>query len=125
MAHPGAIVPQKVTAAPVRSVAVRKVASKAAAIALTEKHTLTAVGAGAALGLAERNNIPLPYVGFLGRAGTYGVAIWALGRYTGNQMAQHAASGLLAVAAYELAKGGGSPGAAPSVSGDETIMGEV
>jgi len=125
MAHPGAIVPSKVSPAPVRSVAVRKIAGKAAQAALAEKHTITAVAAGAALGLAERNNLPLPYLGVLGRAGTYGLAAWAIGKYTGNTMAQHAASGLLSIAAYELAKGGGSPGAAPSVSGDEIIMGEI
>lgn len=122
--HPGALATAggAIRQVAVRSVAVRKYAGKAAAAAMSEKHTATAVGAGAVLGLLERNDVPLPYIDMLGRAGTYGLVAWAAGRYTGNQMAQHAASGLLAIAAYELAKG--NKPASSGVSG-EVLMGEV
>lgn len=125
--HPGAIVAagNAVRSVAVRSVAVRRVAGKAAQAALSEKHTMTAVAAGAALGLVERNDIPIPYIEVLGKPGTLGLVAWAVGKYTGNQMAQHAASGLLAIAAYELAKGSKPATGAPSVSGDEVIMGEI
>lgn len=106
--------------APVRSIALRKVAGRAGQVALSEKHTMTAVAAGAALGLVKRNNVPIPYIEAIGLPGTVGLAVWAVGRFTGNQMAQHAASGLLAIAAYELAAG-----KAGGVAGDETIMGEI
>jgi hypothetical protein len=69
--------------------------------------------------LLERNNVPLPALGFVGTAGTYGIGAWLVGRYTGNQTMQHVATGLLSVAAYKLGKGETS-----GVSGDETIVGE-
>ena len=87
--------------------------------AMAEKHTAAAVVAAAALGLLERNNVPLPALGFVGTAGTYGIGAWLVGRYTGNQTMQHVATGLLSVAAYKLGKGETS-----GVSGDETIVGE-
>ena len=55
------------------------------------------------------------YVGALGVAGTYGLAAWALGRYSRNRTMQHVATGLLAVAAAEFASGA-TGAAAPATS---------
>ena len=122
--HPGALAPRSgpvFNMAPIKQVAIRKTGSKVMQAALSEKHTLTAMAAAGALGLAERNNVPLPHLAFLGRAGTYGALAWAIGRYTGNRTAEHLATGLLSVASYQLAAGKTAAG----VSGDETIMGEI
>lgn len=78
----------------------------AMAQARDEKHTFAAVTAGVVLGLAERNNVTLPHIAALGTAGTYGVLAWAVGKWGKSRMARHAASGLLAIAGYQHAKGG-------------------
>lgn len=90
----------------------RRGASAAARAAMTERHTVAAVGAAAVLGIARRQGVQLPSIPALGVAGTYGVAAWALGRMTRSRVAEHVATGLLSVAAYELASGS-------SVSGDD------
>jgi len=125
--HPGAMVatggssPFQISAP--RKTQIRRVAGKVAAAAMAEKHTVAAVAAAGALGLLERNNVPVPYLEFLGKAGSMGALAWIAGKYTGNVTVQHVATGLLSVAAYELAKGGAKAG---GVAGDsEVIMGEI
>ena len=44
----------------------------------------------------------------LGKAGTLGVAAWALGKWGKSEWARHAATGFLSIAAYELSKEGKS-----------------
>jgi hypothetical protein len=56
--------------------------------------------------------VQLPKIDAIGTAGTYGLVAWAIGRWTRSNVAQHVATGLLSVAAYQLAAGGG-------VSGDD------
>lgn len=94
--------------------------TKAKELAMSEKHTLTALGAAIALGMAERQGWKLPSIPMAGPAATYGLAAWVLAKYTGNKVASHAATGLLSVAAYKLASGAG---AAPSVRGANELMG--
>lgn len=105
--------------------AARRVASLAVRAAINEKHTLTAVAAAGALGLAERNGIPIPHIALLGPAGTLGAAAWIAGKTSGNETLKHVATGLLSIAAYELAKGGGSKVAGDETAGDETISGDL
>lgn len=129
--HPGAMAVRAPGTAPTfaiastRKVALRRVAGKVAQAAVSEKHTITALAAAGALGLAERNDIPIPYIEMLGKAGTLGAVAWIAGRFTGNNTMQHVATGLLSVAVHELAKG--KPKAAGGgVAGDnEVIMGEI
>lgn len=90
--------------------------------ALTEKHTLTALGAALVLGFAKRQGYQLPSLPMLTPAATYGLGAWALARYSGNQVASHAATGLLSVAAYELAAGTAKVG--EDLAGDDAIVGE-
>jgi hypothetical protein len=87
--------------------------SAAARAAVTEKHTLAAVGAAGALGFAKRMGVSLPKIDALGTAGTYGVVAWAGARFMKSRTLSHVATGLLCVAAYQHAAGGGS------VSGDD------
>ena len=104
--------------------------SAAKQAAMAEKHTLTALGAAVALGLAERQGLKLPSLPMVGPAATYGLAAWALAKYTGNKVASHAATGLLSVAAYDLARGANQAGSvsgdvgADELLGDDSIMGE-
>lgn len=91
--------------------------SAAARQAREEKHTIAAVGAAAVLGFAKREGVALPKVEALGTAGTYGVLAWLAGKYTKNNTLQHIATGLLSVAAVEMASG-------ITVSGDEDGGGE-
>jgi hypothetical protein len=90
----------------------RRGATVGARIAMTERHTAAAVGAAAVLGFAARSGVQLPKIDAIGTAGTYGLVAWAIGRWTRSNVAQHVATGLLSVAAYQLASGGG-------VSGDD------
>lgn len=92
--------------------------------ALEEKHTVAAVIGAAALGLAEKEGIALPSIPKLGMAGTYGILAWVAGKWFKSRVASHVATGLLAIAAYELAKtgsidsGSGTASAAKKVTGD-------
>jgi hypothetical protein len=86
---------------------------RAAAIAREEKHTLTAIGGAVALGLFERyapETIERITVAGLKPAAVLGLAAWGLNRFgiVRNTMMEHAATGMLAVAAYDLAKTIGS-----------------
>src|SRR4051812_17498819 len=74
----------------------------AATQAMEERHTLVALGGAAIAGYVQRNNIQVPHIAAIGVPGTYGLAAWALGRYTKNRTMQHLATGLLAVAAYQM-----------------------
>ena len=71
-------------------------------VASEEKHTLGSIGAGALLGVLQARSVAVPHIPFLGVAGTYGVALWFLGRQTGNKILQHLATGLLTIAGYQL-----------------------
>ncbi len=85
---------------------VKRGATAAAKHAIEEKHTIAAIVAAAALGYAEHSGIAIPNLPLLGKAGTLGVAAFALAKATNNRTARHVATGLLAVAAYELGKQG-------------------
>lgn len=101
--------------------ALRRGASAAAGKAREEKHLLTAVVSAAALGYAQKTGMALPKVEVLGTAGTYGIAAFALSRtFMKSRTLSHVATGLLSVAAFELAKTGST-----STAGDESIMGEI
>jgi hypothetical protein len=80
--------------------------------AYEERHRLGAIAGGFALGMIDKSAIDFPTLPFLGRAGTLGLAAWGLSRMTKNEWASHAATGLLAIAAYELSKEG-------TISGEE------
>ena len=99
----------------------RRAGTAAAQAAISEKHTLAAVGAAAAYGFARSRGVALPFVGALGMAGTYGLAAWALGRYTRSRTMQHVATGLLSVAAAEFASTTGA--AAPTTAAAAGFMG--
>ena len=93
-----------------------RVARAGAAAAQAEKHTLMAVGAAAALGYMSRTGeANLPHINALGVPGTYGMVLWGVGRMTKSRTASHMATGLLAIAAYEMVRTGaiGGSGGAP------------
>lgn len=77
-------------------------AGKAAA---DEKHTIAAVAASAGLGFLKRQSVDLPKIEQLGTAGTYGVAAWLAARMTKSRTMSHVATGMLSVAAFQLASG--------------------
>lgn len=86
--------------------------SKAARLAREEKHTIYAVGAAAAIGYAEANDIDVPHWAPLGVAGTLGAAAFLYGRYANSKIARHLATGALSIAAYKITSGaeGGTSG---------------
>jgi hypothetical protein len=63
-------------------------------------------------GMVEKSGTKIPSIGPLGPAATVGVAAWLYGRMSKNQLAQHVATGLLAVAANRWAATG-------TIAGDE------
>jgi len=82
-----------------------------------------AILGGAALGFIDKPGGPLaavPTLPFLGRAGTLGLAAWAIGKWTKSTAFDHAATGMLAIAAYELMRDGSISG---YVAGGEGVMG--
>lgn len=117
--------------AEVRRPAARRAVSAIARQAVNERHRLTALAAAAALGASERFGMNLPEIPMVGRAGTYGLAAFALAKFTKSETMSHVATGLLSVAVHDLAKGGGAASQQkPAVVGDdvgdsETIMGEI
>lgn len=67
----------------------------------SEKHTLFAVGSAFLYGVLRKSGVKIPSFGPFGPASTAGLGLWALGRWGRNQTAAHAATGLLAIAAYQ------------------------
>ena len=96
--------PSPATRAKVANVA-RRGYSAAAKVASQERHTIVAIGSAALLGILKKQNVSLPKISALGTPGTYGMAAWLIGRFTRSPIAQHVATGLLSVSAYELASG--------------------
>lgn len=84
----------------------RRAGGAAARAAWSEKHTITALLAAGALGLAKRQDVELPHFEAVGVPATYGLAAWVAARFTKSRVLEHAATGLLSVAVYELAAGG-------------------
>lgn len=83
----------------------RRGGTAVASAARSEKHTISAVAAAAILAYAKKAGVDLPKIDALGTSGTYGLVLWAVGRYTRSPMAQHAATGLLSIAVAELISG--------------------
>lgn len=83
----------------------------------TEKHRMGAIVGGAVMGLLDKSGIDLPTLPFLGKAGTVGVAAWAVGKYMRSPWAEDLATGMLSIAAYELAKEGSISGVDGYVAG--------
>lgn len=82
----------------------RRVGQAARNAAREEKHTLVAVGAAAAFGLAEGAGVMavLPSIEAIGHAGTYGLVAYGIARWNKSQFWRNVATGLLCVAAHEL-----------------------
>jgi hypothetical protein len=86
--------------------------------AYSERYRLGAIAGGFLLGLVDKSGVDLPTIPLLGKAGTAGVLLWALGKWGRMTWADHAATGVLSIAAYELATKGaisgdhGTPGVA-------------
>lgn len=76
----------------------RRGLAMAARAAMTERHTITALGTAAALGYIQKERMQVPHISALGVDGTIGAVLWVAGRYTKNPMLQHAATGALACA---------------------------
>lgn len=76
--------------------------------AVSEKHTLVAVGAAGVFGLLEKAGITqqIPTIGPLGPVAVTGLGAWLYGRVAKSQMGQHIATGLLCVAINRLASQG-------------------
>ncbi len=84
---------------------VRRGASVAARAVRDEKHTITAIIAAAGLGFAKKNAVSLPKIAAIGTAGTYGLGAWLGARMTRSPVLAHVATGLLSVAAFNMAAG--------------------
>jgi hypothetical protein len=82
---------------------------------------MVGVASAAVAGFVQRQGTQLPHIRALGIPGTYGLAALVVAQATRAPMAQHVATGLLAAAAYEWARGGASA----SVSGVDEVSGEL
>jgi hypothetical protein len=95
----------------------RRAGSAIAGQAMQRKHTLAALGAAAALGYMSRTGTTLPHIEAIGVPGTYALAAYALGEMTKSRTLSHMATGLGAIAVYDMVRtssmlgsGGGMPG---------------
>ena len=86
--------------------------------AYESRHQIGAIAGGFVLGMIDKSNIAVPVIPMLGKAGTLGVAAWALGKWGKSEWARHAATGFLSIAAYELSKEG-------KISGDDGVNGDL
>ena len=78
-----------------------------------ERSEVGVLAGGALSGALDRLGVDLPYVEALGRDGTYGAALWLLGRTTKSRWARSLGAGLLAVGVADLVRSG-SVGYAPA-----------
>lgn len=85
----------------------RRVGAAAGRAALAERHTLVALGAAAAAGYLDRDGTldRFSLIDGVDPKAQLGIAMWGIGRMTKSPTAQHAATGLLAIALYEFARG--------------------
>jgi len=92
----------------------RRVAHAVGSFALAERHRMGAIAGGFILGMVDKSDFAdkIPTLPFLGKAGTLGLAAWGVAKATKSQWANDAATGFLAIAAYELAKEGSISGPA-------------
>ncbi len=89
---------------------------RAAGSALINSERLGALGGALVMGLIDKQGTALPTVPFLGRAGTVGVALWFASKHFRSPSMNHAATGMLSIAAYELARDG-------KIAGDDSVVG--
>lgn len=76
-------------------------------IRTAQHRTLVAAGlAAAGLGWAERRGVDVPAIPALGVPGTYGLLGYVAGVYLKNDTLLRVSTGLVAIAAYDLAKTG-------------------
>jgi hypothetical protein len=80
--------------------------------AKSEAHRMGAIAGGLLLGMLDKSGTTLPVLPFLGKAGTAGVACIMASKWMGSRLADDMATGLLSIAAYELASKG-------TISGDD------
>lgn len=85
---------------------------------LLEKQRMGIVGGGFAVGLIQKQGIPIPELPFIGQAGTIGVAAYFLSDNGRNKLADEICTAALTIAAYEL----GSTGKV--IGGDDGIDGQ-
>lgn len=83
-------------------VAGRAAARYGAQLAREEKHTLVALGAAAFMGLATRMGWNLPKLPGSTPALSAGLVAWGIGKFSKNEIARHAGTGLLSVGVYDL-----------------------
>lgn len=91
----------------------RRGGTAAARWAREEKHTIAAVGTGLVLGFLERPGTDgqstaskLPHIAALGVPGTYGLGLHFAARFTKSHTLAHMATGLMTIAARDLARSG-------------------
>jgi hypothetical protein len=84
---------------------VRRVSTAAGAALLSAERTGAMLGAGL-LGLLDKQGTKLPTVPVLGRAGTSGLILWWLSKHQKSPQLNHAATGCLSIAVYELMRDG-------------------
>ncbi len=78
---------------------------------LMHKERMGIVAGGFAVGLIQKQGIPLPKLPFLGEAGTIGVAAYFLSDNGKNRLADEICTAALSIAAYELGATGTIVGA--------------
>lgn len=73
---------------------------------MSEKHTLTALATAGALGYLDKEGKldGITVTDAVGPIATIGIGLWAAGKFTKNPMVQHAATGALSIALFNVIK---------------------
>jgi len=95
----------------------RRGSTAAARAAMTERHTLAAVGTAFAYGfLKDKIRTALPAIPGFAPEVTFGLGLWVAGKWWKSRTIEHMATGMLAVAAANLGQS-----MATGVSGEDVV----
>lgn len=84
----------------------RRAGGAAKLAAMSEKHTIAALATSAGLAYLDRDGRldAMRIIDSVSPVATVGIGLWIAGKFTGNPMLQHAATGALSVAVFTAVK---------------------
>lgn len=84
----------------------KRIGGAAKSAALSEKHTITALGTAGLLGYLDKEGKldGLQITDSISPIATVGIGMWVAGKFSKNPMIQHAATGALSIAVFSMVK---------------------
>lgn len=84
----------------------KRIGGAAKSAALSEKHTITALGTAGVLGYLDKEGKldGIQITDSISPIATVGIGLWVAGKFSKNAMVQHAATGALSIAVFNMVK---------------------